>query len=266
MRRVDSMIEIMDTRELVSILKEKYGTCAHYKDRGRRISLRGGERRELEFTTRYYSPDRFHYQETEAGKETLNIRFRKEISQWNENRALLPSLVEDWIENIPEFLKSPVLAKIEETESLMEGKPTHIKPAMSGLYGGNYPIWILLSLLFPQSTYADWTGIADIELKENKDGDEEFYILIIPIDGTKLPFFKFPISQLNLWIDKERLLISRITTKSHLFRHTIKCTGWLSVLTLERKEAQQLRIHNQKFLAEDSEADEICVLDHINLK
>lgn len=262
------MIEIMDARELVSILKEKYGNCTHYKDRGRRISLRAGERREMEFTTRYYSPDRFHYQETEAGKETLDIRFRKEISQWNENRELLPPLIEEWIENIPEFLKkiaSPILAKIEETESLMDGEPTHIKPTMAGLYGGNYPIWILLSLLFPQSTYADWTGSDDIKLTEDKDGDEEYYILMISRNGINLPFFKFHISQLNLWIDKERLLIIRITTKSHLFRHTIKCTEWLNLLTLDRKAAQELKIHNQKFQEKDSEADEICVLDHINL-
>ena len=156
--------------------------------------------------------------------------------------------------------------KIEEAERIDRIDPTYQKLVMAKLYRGDKPLWVLLSLLFPRSTYADWTGIADIELKENIDGDEEFYILIIPIDGTKLPFIKFPISQLNIWIDKERLLISRITTKSHLFRNTIKCTGWLSVLTLDREAAQQLKVHNQKFLEEDSEADEICFLDHINLK
>lgn len=107
MCRVDPMIEIMDARELVSILKEKYGNCTHYKDRGRRISLRGGERREMEFTTRYYSPDRFHYQETEGGKETLDIRFRKGLARTREEVEELSPLLENWAEKVPWILQRP---------------------------------------------------------------------------------------------------------------------------------------------------------------
>ena len=263
------MIEIMDARELVSILKEKYGNCTHYKDRGRRISMRGGNKKEFEFTTQYYAPDRFHYHEKEAGKETLDIRFRKGLARTREEVEELSPLLESWTEKIPWILQRPyssLKTNIKEAERIDRIDPTYQKLVMAKLYRGDKPLWVLLNLLFPRSTYADWTGIADIKLKEDKDGDEEYYILMISRNGIKLPSLRFPDSRLDLWIEKERLLISRIATKSHLFRHTIKFTGWLSLFTLDREEAQQLKIHNQKFLAEDSEADEICFLDHINLK